>query len=475
MASSEESVERLMGNGTNGFNGTDRYDIELGPSHSSNRYIRSPPPLNRYGGGENNGNNIISSNSPYLSSKAAVSAVHRISISNMDINVDDIHRSLNAVNTFATKRLEKLQPILMYEITNDGDSVYKNMNLRELLHYINDEADAIDEEYFEKEANASSGQFQPSSSGGIQGGQGGGDGMSKKRRENAFDTLKEEDEITTTGSEGKKEPSPSVTEEGNDNALKKATTVSSDAPSVSKELGHHHHHPSSPATQSDTEDHAGSHTHPSHRKSHRHNSGEDYFAKHPESLQLMEEKAKSLKSPTEDALGTSHYSQNTRSLTSSPVPPHLKEGSGSQQPQRRGSKITGTGPSIYAKPFVPVQAIGGIHPPPITQPQAIPYTDRYSPPGGLPYATTAAGMEEEVFEAVNILRLRDLRRLDTVSNPNEEKSILIRRHAIIFAMDPIRAVVMAKRVILIVPDGADSLISILDQYMKGILLILSDS
>lgn len=32
--------------------------------------------------------------------------------------------------------------------------------------------------------------------------------------------------------------------------------------------------------------------------------------------------------------------------------------------------------------------------------------------------------------------------------------------------DPIRAVVTAKRLILIVPDGADSLISILDQYMK---------
>jgi hypothetical protein len=32
--------------------------------------------------------------------------------------------------------------------------------------------------------------------------------------------------------------------------------------------------------------------------------------------------------------------------------------------------------------------------------------------------------------------------------------------------DPIRAVVMAKRLILIVPDGADSLLSILDQYMK---------
>jgi len=34
------------------------------------------------------------------------------------------------------------------------------------------------------------------------------------------------------------------------------------------------------------------------------------------------------------------------------------------------------------------------------------------------------------------------------------------------AQDPIRAVVMADRLILIVPDGADSLLSILDKYMK---------
>ncbi|RYG66335.1 hypothetical protein EON64_10020 [archaeon] len=48
------------------------------------------------------------------------------------------------------------------------------------------------------------------------------------------------------------------------------------------------------------------------------------------------------------------------------------------------------------------------------------------------------------------------------------QSILIRKHAVLFAMDPIRAVVMSSRLILIVPDGADSLISILDQYMKGL-------
>jgi hypothetical protein len=73
---------------------------------------------------------------------------------------------------------------------------------------------------------------------------------------------------------------------------------------------------------------------------------------------------------------------------------------------------------------------------------------------------------EPTYDATGTLRLRDLRRLDFQFNPNEERSVLIRRHAVLFAMDPIRAVVMAKRLILIVPDGADSLLSILDQYMK---------
>jgi hypothetical protein len=36
----------------------------------------------------------------------------------------------------------------------------------------------------------------------------------------------------------------------------------------------------------------------------------------------------------------------------------------------------------------------------------------------------------------------------------------------IVCQDPIRAVVMGKRIILMVPDGADSLISILEQYIR---------
>lgn len=45
----------------------------------------------------------------------------------------------------------------------------------------------------------------------------------------------------------------------------------------------------------------------------------------------------------------------------------------------------------------------------------------------------AAG-SEEAYDVIGELRLRDLRRLDFQYNPNEERSVLIRRHAVLFAM-----------------------------------------
>ncbi len=75
--------------------------------------------------------------------------------------------------------------------------------------------------------------------------------------------------------------------------------------------------------------------------------------------------------------------------------------------------------------------------------------------------------QEEPMTCAVTLRLRDLRRLDYQFNPGDENTILIRRHAVLIAIDPLRAVVMSDRLILIVPPGADSLLSILDGYMKG--------
>jgi hypothetical protein len=71
----------------------------------------------------------------------------RLSLSTIDINVEDINKSLAAVNNFQTIR-ERSKPILLYEITADGESTYKSMSLRELLIYINERTFTIDEEFF---------------------------------------------------------------------------------------------------------------------------------------------------------------------------------------------------------------------------------------------------------------------------------------------------------------------------------------
>jgi hypothetical protein len=44
---------------------------------------------------------------------------------------------------------------------------------------------------------------------------------------------------------------------------------------------------------------------------------------------------------------------------------------------------------------------------------------------------------EEYYAAVS-LRVRDLRRLDFYFNPVEENSVTVRRHAVIFCLEPIR-------------------------------------
>lgn len=56
--------------------------------------------------------------------------------------------------------------------------------------------------------------------------------------------------------------------------------------------------------------------------------------------------------------------------------------------------------------------------------------------GGEPnpaYTTPESNLEEE-HTVIGELRLRDLRRLDFLFNPNEERAVLIRRHAVLFAI-----------------------------------------
>ena len=64
------------------------------------------------------------------------------------------------------------------------------------------------------------------------------------------------------------------------------------------------------------------------------------------------------------------------------------------------------------------------------------------------------------------LKHRDLRRLEYQFNPLGEPSILVRRHAVLISLDPIRVIIMADRLIMIIPDGADSLLQVLDRHLN---------
>ena len=68
------------------------------------------------------------------------------------------------------------------------------------------------------------------------------------------------------------------------------------------------------------------------------------------------------------------------------------------------------------------------------------------------------------------LRMRDLRRLDFNLNPSEEPSFWVRKHAVLISIDPIRAVVMASRIIIIVPPGGmDNILEILEKHLGDCL------
>lgn len=56
-----------------------------------------------------------------------------------------------------------------------------------------------------------------------------------------------------------------------------------------------------------------------------------------------------------------------------------------------------------------------------------------------------------------------MHQLDT----HEEPMILVRKHAVLLSLSPLRAIITADRVILSVPDGADALLYILHNYLNG--------
>ncbi|KAL4109234.1 hypothetical protein PRIC1_000936 [Phytophthora ramorum] len=68
---------------------------------------------------------------------------------------------------------------------------------------------------------------------------------------------------------------------------------------------------------------------------------------------------------------------------------------------------------------------------------------------------------------VQRVHARDIRRMENAFSVSNEPSIIIRKQAILISADPLRAIVMRDVCLVYVPDGADSLLSILkDQFSQ---------
>jgi hypothetical protein len=65
------------------------------------------------------------------------------------------------------------------------------------------------------------------------------------------------------------------------------------------------------------------------------------------------------------------------------------------------------------------------------------------------------------------LHPRDMRRLVTPFSASNEPALIVRRHVMLLNFDPLRAVILRDRLLVLVPHGADSLLSKLERRVRG--------
>mmetsp|Transcript_23077 Transcript_23077/g.50017 ORF Transcript_23077/g.50017 Transcript_23077/m.50017 type:complete len:632 (+) Transcript_23077:333-2228(+) len=65
------------------------------------------------------------------------------------------------------------------------------------------------------------------------------------------------------------------------------------------------------------------------------------------------------------------------------------------------------------------------------------------------------------------LHPRDMRRLVTPFSSSNEPELIVRRHVMLLNFDPLRAIVLRDRLLVLVPDGADSILISLERKLKG--------
>jgi magnesium transporter len=65
------------------------------------------------------------------------------------------------------------------------------------------------------------------------------------------------------------------------------------------------------------------------------------------------------------------------------------------------------------------------------------------------------------------LHPRDMRRLVTPFSASNQPELIVRRHAILLNFDPLRAIILRDRLLVLVPEGADSILMRLEQRVRG--------
>ena len=65
------------------------------------------------------------------------------------------------------------------------------------------------------------------------------------------------------------------------------------------------------------------------------------------------------------------------------------------------------------------------------------------------------------------LHPRDMRRLVTPFSSSNEPQLMVRRHVMLLNFDPLRAIVLRDRLLVLVPDGADAILIALEQRVRG--------
>ncbi len=72
------------------------------------------------------------------------------------------------------------------------------------------------------------------------------------------------------------------------------------------------------------------------------------------------------------------------------------------------------------------------------------------------------------------LHPRDMRRLVTPFSASNEPELIVRRHVIVFNFDPLRTIITRDRLLVLVPNGADSILKNLEERIVGSCLEYND-